>query len=138
MTDTQKKDSRIFAVRLDGQEYTLEKLTLGDLHYMGEKHGCRDLEDIYQRMTDPQVWVGLIILAYHRANPNLTRRQAEQAVEAIDLAELEPLAKPPTNEEAQEVADDPTPAATGGEGDVPAASPTGTSETIPASSGEQT
>lgn len=78
-----------FKARVGGTLYEIDKLTLGDTRILKHKFGLTDLVEFSS--TDPDVIVGLLALAIHKANPATTIDDAAAEAEGLDFESFAPV-----------------------------------------------
>jgi hypothetical protein len=121
-----------FTAKVGEETYELDKLTLGDARLLKKQFGLVDMTEFSG--TDPDQLVGLMFLAYKKANPGLTDETVLSHVESLDI-EAFVTGEPDTAE--AETAVDPTPAPTDAVADPDPSAPSGLRETTPEDSGDQ-
>jgi hypothetical protein len=119
-----------FTAKVGEETYELDKLTLGDARLLKKQFGLVDMTEFSG--TDPDQLVGLMFLAYKKANPGLTDETVLSHVENLDI---EAFVTGTPEPEAETV--DPTPAPTDAVADPGPSAPSGLRETTPEDSGDQ-
>lgn len=95
----------LFKAKIGDKQYQLDKMTFGDARLLKARFGVNDIEEL--NTGDPDVIVGLLVIAAKRERPMSPLDDLVAEIENADIAEFSYEA------DDEQVAEDPTPA--GGE-----------------------
>jgi hypothetical protein len=79
----------LLKIKLDGELFEVEKLTLGEGRILKRDYGMSDLSEI--NLADPDQLVGMLSISMKRTHPELSEEEVLAKVEGLDFLTIENL-----------------------------------------------